>query len=236
MSAQQASDRIKELESLQSQIRGWRTVAAIAVIIIVVTTVMTILNSVKVLTIPGPERDVFTEHFQQGFTEEVMPQVRLAAGMALQELTPVVKEELVKLDAQSPRVMEAVEQELATMQTSLPDRAEKVLETTIGQMLRARESKVREMYPDLTDAKVSEVVENLIEESRNRSVKVMDDLFRPHQDMLGNILDNLNTIEKLERPHIRGQKPTWDMAILLLDVIKEDLAGLDSADFHETTP
>ncbi len=157
-----------------------------------------------------------------------MPQVRIATSAALAELTPIVRSEFKKLDLQSPRLTEALQKELKVMRESLPNRAEKVLESTVGNMLRARESRIRKMYPKLTDEQVSVLMSNLVEEGQVRTVKVMDELFKPHQDKLDQILAHLDKIEALEADNIKDAKPSWDTAILLFDVVKKD--------FRETTP
>ncbi len=231
MNAEQVTHDIEELESLRSQTRSWRTAAVLAVIIVIVAVVMTIVNSVKNLALAGPTRDEFVQEFQAGFSADVIPQLRLAASDALGQLAPLVKVEFQKLDLQSPRLIEAAQKELVALQESLPARAENVLESTIGDMLRARESRIRAMYPNLTDEKVALLMDNLLEEGGNRTVKVMDELFKPHQDTFDQILAHLDKIQTAEAANIQDEKPTWDMAILFFDVIKEDLHGLDAHAF-----
>lgn len=237
MNHEQVTRDIEELESLRTQVRSWRTAAALAVIIIVVASVMIVVNSVQNLALAGPTRDTFIQEFQRGFAEDVMPQVRLAGTDALQELTPVVREEIEKLNQHGPRVAAAVEKELTALQASLPQRAETAIESTIGAMLRQREGRIRKMYPGLTDENVAVLMDNLTGESRNRVVKVMDDLFKPQQDTLDRILAHLQRIQELEAANLKDEPPTWDMAILFFDVIKEDLRGLRAEDFpHPTDP
>jgi len=228
VNVEQVTRDIEKLESLRSQLRSWRTAAALAVVVIVVGSVMIIVNSIKNLAVPGPTREQFVAEFQKGFADDVMPHVRVAAGGALGELAPVVRTEFQKLDLQSPRLTAALHRELKAMQDSLPNRAEKVMESTVGTMLRARESKIRQMYPTLTDEQVSLLMTNLLAEGHVRTVKVMDDFFKPQQDTFDQILAHLDKIEALEADKVKDLKPTWDMAILFFDVFKEDVQVLTS--------
>lgn len=233
MSAEQVTQSIQELEALRKRTRIWRSGSALAVVVIAAGSALCLIGAVRDLVRPGLPRDEFVKEFQAGFTEEVVPQIKVEAQKAVEELTPVVRAELAKLDLQSPKMVEGVQKELEALKENLPNRAEQVMDSTIGDMLRIREAKIKKLHPDLTDEKMAALMDNLVEEGQTRVVKVIDDMFKPQQDTFDKIVEHLREIQKIEGPNIKEEKPTFDMALLFFELIKEDFEGLSSEDLTE---
>ena len=233
MSGEQVTQQIQELDRLRSKIRVCRTTSALAVVIIAVGAAWCIISAVRDLVQPGPRRTEFVDAFQEQFSDEVVPEIKLVAQHTVEQLTPVLREELAKIDLKSPKIVAGVEKELEALKESLPNRAEAVMDTTVGDMIRIREGKIKRMYPNLTDEKIGVLMDNLVDEGQTRVVKVMDELFKPQQDTVDKIIVHLDEIEKVEAPNIKGEKPTWEMALTLFDIVKEDFEGLGAEDLTE---
>jgi hypothetical protein len=226
----ETTQKIQELERLRSQIRVWRGGSAIVVIVIVFFFVTSVTNAIRSLVNEGPKRDELVGELRAGFVDTVMPEVKAVAVDAAHQLTPVVMEEVQKLDFQSPRITAALEQELDELKNSIPRRAEVVLDATFGKMVRERRGALQKMYPDLTDEKIGTLLDNLVGEGETRIFKVVDDTLRPHLDVLDDIVTSLHEIQRIEEPNLKGEKPGWDVAFLLFDVIREDFEGLRPED------
>jgi hypothetical protein len=62
---------------------------------------------------------------------------------------------------------------------------------------------------------------------------VIDDMFKPHEETFQSILGHLYQIQEDEAGNIQDDKPTWEMAILLFDVVREDMKDLESMEYAE---
>jgi hypothetical protein len=112
---------------------------------------------------------------------------------------------------------------LDALKTNMPKKAETVLNQTVGKVVREREAKVRAMYPDLTEEKVSQLLENLVSEAEVRLVKVIDETSRPHQESLEKIIALLDEIHTAEAENVKEDKPTLEMALVFLDLFQIDI-------------
>jgi hypothetical protein len=229
----QVKQSIRELEELGSQMRKWRTVTLLVVLVVSVLFGTTLTRAVQALKNPGPAHDVFMSRLQSGMQEQVLPEAKNLASNAAAEVAPLVMAEIQNIKLQGPLYAEALKHELDTLKANMPKRAETILNQTVGETVRAREAKVRAMYPDLTEEKVSQLVDNLVSEAEVRLVKVVDETTKPHQDSLENIIALLDEIHTLEADNVKEEKPTLEMALVFLDLFQVELGQPASTETND---
>jgi hypothetical protein len=233
MNDDQTKQKIAELEALRSAVRTWRLVSVLLVILIVVVCVWSVVHSLRSLTREGPQQQEFTRAFAEGFHERVLPPAQDMVRQTVHELSPVVIEEFQKLNARVPELTAALQTEGQALMENLPRRAEKVLDAQFTALMKQREAKIRKMFPDASEEKIGQVVNNLIEEGGVHMASVLDDMFKPHEEVFHDILTHLYTIQEMEAEHVKDETPTWEMAVLLFDAVRDDLQDLDSMEYAE---
>jgi len=233
MNGEQTKQKIAELELLRLQIRRWRSATVLVILIIVFTCVWTVISSLRSLTHEGPHQELFMKEFVTGLNRSVLPPAQDIAKQAFSDLTPVVQDELKKLNGRAPEVVAALQKEGKALADSLPRRAENVLDASFTSMMKSREAKIKKMYPNLSDDKVGLLIHNLIEQGSVNMASVMDDMFKPQEDVFQEILADLYQIQEDKTENAEEDKPTWEMAVLLFDVVREDLKDMESTEYGE---
>jgi hypothetical protein len=233
MNADEIKKTIDELQKTQSQIRTWRVTTILVIIAVMLAGIAVLYNAINGLVEEGPGQTEFVSEFTSGFKKNVLPVVGRIVGQTFSQIKPAVEAELAKLDRRSPELLGAFERELLVLSTNMPARGEKVLQVTFGNMLKKREPKIRELYPEATEQNVSELVVNLTAQADAQIEHISDSLFAPHLDALNGIMENLDTIQKVEAPNLKEEVPTWEMAVLLYDVFKDDFKDLQLAESTE---
>jgi hypothetical protein len=203
--------------------RKWRTATLLVVLVVSVLFGTTLTRAVQALKNPGPSRDVFMSRLQSGMEQQVLPEAKSLVSSAAAEVAPLVMAEIQKISLQGPLYADALKRELDALKTNMPKKAETVLNQTVGKVVREREAKVRAMYPDLTEEKVSQLLENLVSEAEVRLVKVIDETSRPHQESLEKIIALLDEIHTAEAENVKEDKPTLEMALVFLDLFQIDI-------------
>jgi hypothetical protein len=226
MTSGTAESQIQELEKLRQQTRWWRLGATIASLIVVVVSAMTIHGSFKALLTQGPQQEKFVAELNKGLQADVVPMLHSIAGTTLSELKPEVNTAFQKVNSRVPEVTQATMKELDQFQKNLPIRAQKCLNDSFDNMLQSKDKKIKEMFPEATDAQVQALITNLSAGAKKEVGVANQQLFAKHQAELATIIKNMRSIQKAEAPNIKGLDPTWEMGILVLDVFKSDLEEL----------
>lgn len=218
--------QIEELEKLRTQMRWWKLGATFASLAVVAISALTIKSSFQGLLVQGPKQDKFVASLNEGLKNDVIPMVQSMAGSTFSQLQPQVQKSFEKLNERVPEITEATLQELEKLQTSLPDRAEKILNETFGAMLQAKEQKIKQMFPEATEQQVEKLIMNLAEQGKEQVKLANEELFAQHQKELFDIIGYMNKIKESEAPNIKGVDPTWEMGLLVLDVFRSELEEL----------
>jgi hypothetical protein len=226
MTSGTAESQIQELEKLRQQMRWWRLGATFASLAVVVVSAMTIHRSFKALMTEGPTQEKFVAQLNQGLQADVMPMVQSIASTALSELKPEVNAAFVKVNERVPEVTQATMKELEELQKNLPVRAEKCLTASFDGMLKSKDAKIKEMFPEATEEQVQTLIVNLAEQAKNEAKEANQQLFAKHQAELAAIIANMRAIQKAEAKNIAGIDPTWEMGLLVLDIFRADLEEL----------
>src|SRR5687768_8389023 len=224
MNSEQVQIQIKELESLRSQMRAWRLAVTLVILVMIIICVGTLINSIYGLTQPGPRQERFVAELSTGLQEGAMPEIQRIGTQTLNSID--FPAEFAKLNARTPELAEASMKELQTLSEGLPQRGEKVLNATFGEMIHSRETKIREMYPDVTEDKVHTLGTNLTEEATVRTAQITQRLFDPHLKSMNAIVEDIIKIQHSEAVNPR-EVPTWQMALLIFDIARADFKDLE---------
>jgi len=237
MSTEPISQQIQELESLRRQTRRLNFYLTLTLAAIVLVGVGAIINSFYGLTIAGPKQDAFVKHLGGRLQTEVLPMVKRLADPSLKRLKPAVESELKRLDARAPEVADAGIRELNTLGTNLPVRAGIILDQTVGQELRKRDTRLHKMFPGVTDQQIVTLLDNVHLEAQDQLLKTGEKLFSPHLNSIQAILADLEKIEKTEAVDPKQEVNPWQVAFLFMDVFTQefkDLAVTPTAKAQET--
>jgi len=220
--------RIRELESLRRQARLFRLFFFIACLGVVFYCLYQLHRSVTALATAGPEQDAYMKSLQVNLDKDVIPRLRSAASETLTEVQPEVTAAIKKLGPRMPEVTAVAKNEMEALQTDLPNKGEAILNASYTNLLQAREPTLRaEFGNDVTDDQVKALIVTLTQEGHTQLVAANNELFAPHQLKLKHILQNLQSIKDQEAPNVKKIQPSWDMAILLLDILREDMKDLE---------
>ncbi|GAB4460707.1 MAG: hypothetical protein OHK0029_25020 [Armatimonadaceae bacterium] len=224
-----ARQKIAELENIQSQITWWRWGTTIATAVVVIGCIASINSSVQGLINPGTRQEIFVNELSTGLQEDVLPDVQELAEQAIIEVRPEAQEAFVSLQNRLPELAEESYEQLNLLQQNLPERGEKVLENTFGEMLDRKEARIREMFPNATEENVRDITQNLSQVAQERAALVSDKLFAQHMNTMENIVQHMEQIRLAEAQDARASgsqlasQPNWEMAIAVLDVVRDDL-------------
>jgi hypothetical protein len=239
MNADAVNEQIRELERLRHQTGRFRLLTIAALIAIVVAAVSAMINSFYGLALAGPKQDVFVKNLSANLQRDLLPVAQRIAGRSLQRLRPAVVAQLQGLNARSPEIAEVALKEMSQMADELPVRAEKILDETVGTMLRKREARLRQMYPGVYDANVPILLQNLNLEVQDQLARTSEKVFNPHLNSIQSILANLEKIKESESVEVAKDVDSWQTAFLFVDVFVhefEDVGAVKTAQLKETQP
>jgi hypothetical protein len=236
MTPQEVSNQIRELESARAQLRLWRTVIPLVVVCVISYGVYTIYDSAAGLVTEGPPREEFVAALTDGMNKEVRPVVEKVAQQTFSETREAVNKELARLNDRTPEMAGALKKEVETLMHNIPRRGEKVLQASFGAMLKKREADIRKQYPDVNEQKVATLVLQLTELSQQRLDHVTHHLFSPHLESLSGIMDDIAHIQRTEVIDPKADLASWDMALLVFDLIRDEFADLHVSETEPVVP
>lgn len=232
MTPEEVSNQIRELESVRSQLRLWRTAIPLVAVSVISYGVFTIYDSAASLVTEGPPREEFVAALTDGLNKEVRPVVEKIAQQTFSETRDAVNKELARLNDRTPEMAGALKKEVETLMHNIPRRGEMVLQASFGTMLKKREADIRKQYPDVTEQKVATLMLALTELTHERLDHVTHHLFSPHLESLSGIMADISHIQRTETINPKDDLASWDMALLVFDLIRDEFADLhvDEAD------
>lgn len=236
MSPEEVSRQIVELQLLRSELRRWRVGITLTVAVIVVGGVWSIYDAGNSLAREGPEQEELVAEFTKGLNSEVVPLVERVARKTFYETKIGVEKELAKLDQRTPELALALEKEIMALVRNVPHRGEKVLQASFGAMLKKREADIRKSYPDVTEQKVSTLVATLVEVTEEQVEHMIDHLFAPHLEAIYSVLDNMARIQQTETLRPDEELASWDMALLVFDLVRDEFGELYVAEIPPEAP
>lgn len=236
MTPEEVSAQIRELESVRGQLRLWRTTIPLIAVGVIAYGVYSIYRSAAELVAEGPPREEFVAAFTDGLNKEVRPTVEKIAQQTYSETREAVNKELARLNDRTPEMAAALKKEVETLILNIPRRGEKVLQDSFGAMLKKREADIRKLYPDVTEQRVATLVLGLTDLAQQRLDHVTHQLFSPHLESLSGIMDDVAHIQRTEPVSAREELASWDMALLLFDLIRDEFADLHVVEAPSAIP
>jgi hypothetical protein len=229
MDALTTEAEIAELQKVRRLTGWWRMGAGIATALWVGGWFLSVNDSVQGLFKPGPRQEKFVSTLSTNVQNDIAPNVQNMVAQTIAEARPEVEASFVKLNDRVPELAQASVTELETLQSSLPQKGEKILGDTFGTMIAEKEVKLREMFPDATEENIKALTTNLSDVAQTKAVSVNDKLFGRHQVALNGIVSHMEQIRMEE-----GKVPAsplgtnWEMALSIMDVVREDMRELET--------
>ncbi len=224
MEAATVQTNIQQLEALQRQTRFWRWGISLTLLITVVICLFTLRSAVQGLTTEGETKKVFVQDMNDRMQKDALPAVEKMATDALHEIN--FQAEVQKLNKRTPELAKASMDQVKLFGDELPKRGQKVVDATFGAALKSRESKIHQMFPEATDAQITGLVTTLTTEATEQASDISEQMFAQHKKAVDSILQDFATIQNSGASDAKGQEPTWDMALLVFDLARNDLKSL----------
>ncbi len=225
MDSDSTQQRIRQLEHVRFQKRLWQYGIFLALLVLVVVCLVRLRNAFTALTTQGAEQTRFVTDLNNRLQQNVLPSVEELGTQTLHEIN--FGAEVQKLNRRTPELVQASLQQLKQLNTNLSHRGQQVLNTTLQNALKERESKIRAMYPDLTDAQVANLMTNLTAEATEQMGNVNHALFTPHQQALNKIVENMTLIQHSEPVDAKNEPATWEMGLMIFDIARADLKDIE---------
>lgn len=233
---EEVQKQIQELSELRASAKRWQIGTTLLIVVILCLGVGSMLKSVYDLTQSGPVQDQFMTELKSGLNKQVVPEIKTITERTLNDVKRDVEKELAKVNKRAPEVMQAFNKEVQTLQAHLPQRGEKILEATLGKELKSREAKIKTMFPNVKEEQVATLVNNLVNESHASMENLSATLFGPHIKALSGITANLDTIKRTEKLSPDEDIATWETALGVLDILRDDLKVEDAKAAAKTAP
>ncbi|HEY1171640.1 MAG TPA: hypothetical protein VGH19_09740 [Verrucomicrobiae bacterium] len=221
--------QISEVNQLRASTRRWQIGSTLLIVVILCAGIGSILSAIRDLAQPGPVQEKFMAELQGGLKKQVVPELDRIAKSTMNDVRRDVEKELKRVNERSPELMAAFNKELETLQHSLPQRGEKVLEGTIGKELKTREAKIKAMFPNVKEEQVTTMVNNLVSESHSSMENLSKTVFGKHLQALTGISANLDTIKRTEKLNPADDIASWETALGVLDLLREDMKPVEDS-------
>jgi hypothetical protein len=231
MATSNMQQMIQELASTRRQNRIWQLSITLLLLILVVGCLLTLRNAAYNLANEGAARDAFVKDLGTRLQRSTLPDIEQMGTQALHEID--FQAEVQKLNRRAPELAQASMQQITLLGKDLPERGKKVFDNTFSAALKQREGKIKAMFPDATPDKVTEVMATLTNEAQTQVGDISGSLFSAHKEALDGIVTDVNRIQLAEAPSTSGEVPTWEMALMIFDIARADLKGLEPT---ETKP
>jgi hypothetical protein len=233
MDSMGTQEQIRELETIRSQKRLWQLCLTLGLAVLLVVCLLKIRSAAYGLVNDGPTKTAFVNDLSTRLQQDVVPTVQQMSVQALHEIN--FGEEVKKLNRRTPELAHASMQQMKLLGNDLADRGKKILNSTVNDALKQRESKIRTMFPEATDAQVTDLMTNLTAEAQEQVADLNDSLFTPHKKALDGIVQDITLIQNQDANTVKGEQPTWEMGLLLFDLAREDLKGLEATETANET-
>jgi hypothetical protein len=213
--------RIEELNRLRRQARAWRVGGAVACAAISAVFLFVLWSQADRLFTAGPTHDEFVAELKAGLRRDVVPQVKTLTVHTVNELVPRVQEEVLKLQIRAPELTGALTAELTVFQKNVPARIDKALGASFSDLIRERQAKIRQLYPDLTDENVRTITASLSKEGALRADNVAQRVIEPYTEVMTKLVVDLNHIRDTE-PTL-GRDAAWELATLCANMLQDEI-------------
>ena len=224
MQTEPVSKQIQELEALRRQKRFWSWGTTLGLLLIVLWSVFSLKSAVNGLVQEGPTREAFQKKLGENVQAHALPEIQKLGEEAIRgvDYAGAVK----KLNERTPELVKATTDQLHLLNDDLTKRGNKVFDQTFVAAVKDHDKKIRAMFPDANEEKVSSLMANLTKEAQDQVADINDTLFSAHKKALDDIVADMTLIQHSE-PAAAGETPSWQLALTVFDIAREDLKGLE---------
>jgi hypothetical protein len=225
-SSEEVNKKIQELEALKKEAGRWKLGGVVAVLAIVVICLLSLKSNVTSLVEDGPKKDKLLANLKEEADKQIIPDLKETLEQAQKVATEAIKTELQKLNDRLPEITAKAQQEAVSLANELQKEAEVVMEDTFQKMLDEREAKIRKMYPDVTQEKISSALANLQTEIERELNKLIEEMFINHLIAVNGIVQHIEMIkDDNDDLDLLDQDAPWEMATLVFEIVKEEFDG-----------
>ena len=233
MQTEPVSKQIQELEALRRQKRYWSWGTTLGVLLIVIWCVTSLRSAVYGL-IQGPSHDAFQKKLSENVQQHALPEMQRYGEEAVRGVDYAGA--VQKLNKRTPELVKATTDQLHLLSEDLTTRGNKVFDQTFTAAVKSHDKKIREMFPDANEEKVSSLMANLTKEAQDQVAEVNETLFSAHKKALDDIITDMTLIQDSE-PGAKNEPPSWEYALTIFDIAREDLKSMQpAADKSATKP
>ncbi len=215
--------QIQEIKELRNQMKAWRWGLFGISVLVVAAAIGTVNTAFRGLTDKGPKQEEFVKTLTAELDRDVKPMVEDMTRQTINEVKPEITAAIQDVNNQMPVLAEAALGQLDQLQQNLPDRSEKVLREAFVTMLQKKEEDLHKMFPEATDEQIERLLTNLAESAGAQAQEAAVELFGKHVDTLMAIHKDLEVISAKEEKNLAGVDPSWEMGLLVMDILREDL-------------
>ena len=226
MSPEETQRQIADLRDLRGQLTRWSVGIPVVAILIVLSGLWLITDAARGLVTEGPRREEFVTALTGGLKQDVAPVVESIARRTYTDTRAGLEREFDRLNSRAPEISQTLGAEVEKLLNNLPKRGEAALKATFGEMIKKREADIRKMFPDATEQSVTTFVSNLTGEAEEQAHNLTAKLFGPQLIELDGILSNIDRIRASEKLGPTEDLATWDTALLVIDLLREEFKEL----------
>ena len=225
-SSDEVNKKIQELEAIQKEAGRWKLGGVLAVVVIVTVCLLTLKSNVTSLVEDGPKKDKLLANLKEEADKQIIPDLKATLEQAQKIATDAVKTELAKLNERLPEITAKAQEEAITLANELQKEADVVMQETFQKMLNEREAKIRKMYPDVTEAKITSAIANLQTEIEAELNKLIEEMFIEHLQAVDGIVQHIEMIkDDNDDLALLDENAPWEMATLVFEIVKEEFDG-----------
>ncbi len=232
MQTEPVSKQIQEIEAIKRQKRMWSWGTTGLLLVFVISCILSLRSAVYGLVNEGPTREQFQKKLGDSVQKDALPKIQAYGEEAIRgvDYAGAVK----KLNEHTPQMVQATKDQLQALNKDLTDRGNNVFNKTFRAAVEDHDKKIRAMFPDATEEQVKGLMSNLTKEAQEQVADINETLFGEHKKALDSIIADMNAIQRSE-PNISGEVPTYEYALMLFDIAREDLKSLTPPDKAKPT-
>lgn len=225
MQTEPVSRQIQELQAIRRQKRFWSWGTTAGILIIVLWCIFSLRSAVYGL-IQGPSHDAFQKQLSENVQKHALPEMQRYGEEAIRgvDYAGAVK----NLNKRTPELVKATTDQLHLLNDDLTTRGNKVFDQTFTAAVKDHDKKIRAMFPDANEEKVSGLMTNLTKEAQDQVADVNATLFSAHKKALDDIVTDMTLIQTSE-PSAKNERPSWELALTVFDIAREDLKSLNTS-------
>ncbi len=227
MQTEPVSKQIQELEALRRQKRYWSWGTTAGILMIVLWCIFSLKSAVDGLKDPGPTRDAFQKQLSENVQKHALPEIQRYGEEAVRGVDYAGA--IQNLNKRTPELVKATTDQLHLLNDDLTTRGNKVFDQTFTAAVKDHDKKIRAMFPDANEEKVSGLMTNLTKEAQDQVADVSASLFSAHKQALDDIVTDMTLIQNSE-PSAKSEPPSWELALTVFEIAHDDLKNISTSD------